>query len=160
MIFKKCLFGMVLLFACLLAMSFQLCLTPCDPVDYSLPGSSVHGTWGCHFLFQGIFPTQGLNPLLLHLLHSQAGSLPLVPPGKPKLLITQAVFLMWIIPYDVLFCSFTSLMDLRFHTFWLGNIVHCVDLFFSNSEWPLEQMESLLIIFRHFMLILFFARYV
>ena len=21
----------------------QLCLTPCDPMDYSLPGSSVHG---------------------------------------------------------------------------------------------------------------------
>ena len=26
---------------------------------------------GCHFLFQGIFPTQGLNPRLLHLLHWQ-----------------------------------------------------------------------------------------
>ena len=24
---------------------------------------------GCHFLLQGIFPTQGLNPCLLHLLH-------------------------------------------------------------------------------------------
>ena len=31
----------------------------------------------------GIFPTQGLNPHLLPLLHWQAGSLPLVPPGKP-----------------------------------------------------------------------------
>ena len=29
---------------------------------------------GCHVLLQGIFPTQGLN---LHLLHWQAGSLPL-----------------------------------------------------------------------------------
>ena len=37
---------------------------------------------GCHLLFQGIFPTQGLNPCLLHLLHCQAGSLPLIPPGK------------------------------------------------------------------------------
>ena len=37
---------------------------------------------GCHFLFQGIFPTQGLNPHLLYLLHWQAGSLPLAPPGK------------------------------------------------------------------------------
>ena len=25
----------------------------------------------CHFLLQGIFPTQGLNPHLLHLLHCQ-----------------------------------------------------------------------------------------
>ena len=35
-----------------------------------------------HFLLQEIFPTQGLNPHLLHLLHWKAGSLPLVPPGK------------------------------------------------------------------------------
>ena len=44
----------------------------CDPIDCSLPDSSV---WdfpgnstgvGCHFLFQGIFPTQGLNPGLPH----------------------------------------------------------------------------------------------
>ena len=35
---------------------------------------------GCHFLLQGIFPTKGLNQ---HLLHWQAGSLPLAPPGKP-----------------------------------------------------------------------------
>ena len=34
-------------------------------------------------LLQGIFPTQGSNPRLLHLLHGQACSLPLVPPGKP-----------------------------------------------------------------------------
>ena len=36
----------------------------------------------CHSLLQGIFPTQGLNPRLLHLLHWQVGSLPLVPSGK------------------------------------------------------------------------------
>ena len=50
----------------------QLCLTLCDPVDCSLPVSSVHGLpgkntgMGCHFLLQGIFPTQGLNLGLLH----------------------------------------------------------------------------------------------
>ena len=38
---------------------------------------------GCHALLQGIFPTQGSNPCLLHLLHWQPGSLPLVPSGKP-----------------------------------------------------------------------------
>ena len=38
---------------------------------------------GCHFLFQGIFPTQGLNLRLLSLLHWQVGSLQLAPPGKP-----------------------------------------------------------------------------
>ena len=37
---------------------------------------------GCHFLHQGIFYTQRVNPLLLSLQHWQAGSLPWVPPGK------------------------------------------------------------------------------
>ena len=40
---------------------------------------------GYHALLHGIFPTQGLNLSVLHLLHWQAGSLPLVPPGKPIL---------------------------------------------------------------------------
>ena len=37
----------------------------------------------CHFLLQGIFLTQGLNPRLLSLLHWQVGFSPLAPPGKP-----------------------------------------------------------------------------
>jgi len=51
----------------------QLCLTLCNPMDCSLPASSVHGIFpgknarmNCHFLLQGIFPTQGLNPGLPH----------------------------------------------------------------------------------------------
>jgi len=39
---------------------------------------------GCHFLLQGIFPTQELNLSLLCLLHQEADSLLLAPPGKPK----------------------------------------------------------------------------
>ena len=38
-----------------------------------------------HAILQGIFPTQGSNPHLLYLLHWQAGSLMLAPPGKPIL---------------------------------------------------------------------------
>ena len=49
-------------------------------------------------LLQGIFPTQGANPRLLHPPHWQAGSLSLVPPGKPPLL-SVAVFI---------FTAFTS----------------------------------------------------
>ena len=49
-------------------------VTPlCDPTGSSLPGSTVHGIIpgkntgvGCHFLLQGIFPTQGSNLRLLH----------------------------------------------------------------------------------------------
>ena len=58
---------------CLVA---QLCLTLCDPMDCSPPGSSVHGDSpckntrvGCHAFLQGIFPTQGLKPGLLHCRH-------------------------------------------------------------------------------------------
>ena len=58
----------------LCAQLLQSCLTLCDPMDCSPPGSSVHGISGkyngvdCHFLLQGIFSTQGLNPRLLCLL--------------------------------------------------------------------------------------------
>ena len=55
---------------CLVA---QSCLTLCDPMNCSLPGSSVYGDStgkntgvGCHALLQGIFPAQGWNPGLLH----------------------------------------------------------------------------------------------
>ena len=50
----------------------QSCPTLCDPMDCSLPGSSVHGDSpgentgvDCHALLQGIFTTQGLNRGLL-----------------------------------------------------------------------------------------------
>ena len=46
----------------------------------------------CHALFQGIFPTQGLNLCLLCLLHWQAGSLPLTPSGKPKHCINKSLY--------------------------------------------------------------------
>ena len=48
------------------------CLTLCDPMDCNLPSSSVHGIlqartgMGCHFLLEGIFPTQELNLGLLN----------------------------------------------------------------------------------------------
>ena len=38
---------------------------------------------GSHSLLQGIFPTLGSDPHLLHLLHCQVDSLPLMAPGKP-----------------------------------------------------------------------------
>ena len=70
--------------------SLQPCPTLCNPMYYSPSGSSVLGIlqarileWSCHAPLQGIFPTQGPNLQLFHLLHWQAVSLPLVPPGKP-----------------------------------------------------------------------------
>ena len=76
---------------CLVAKS---CLTLCDPMDCSPPGSSVRGISqarimrvGCHFPLQGIFPTQGSNPSLLHW---QVDSLPLSHQGSP--LVEVAAF--------------------------------------------------------------------
>ena len=51
------------------------------PLSMDSPGKNT-GV-GCHALLQGIFLTKGLNPHLLHVLHWQVGSLPLVPSGKP-----------------------------------------------------------------------------
>ena len=73
------------------AKSLQSCLTFLDPIDCSQLGSSVRGDplgkntkVSCYALLQGIFPTQESNLHLLCLLHWQAGSLLLVPPGKPQ----------------------------------------------------------------------------
>ena len=67
--------------------SLQSCSTLCDPMDCSPPDSSVHGIsqatileWGCHFLVQEIFPTQGSNQ---HLLQWQVDSLLPIHQGSP-----------------------------------------------------------------------------
>ena len=51
------------------------------PLSTGSPGKNTRV--GCHFLLQGIFPTQGLN---LRLLHWQADSLLLSHQGSPQLL--------------------------------------------------------------------------
>ena len=64
----------------------QPCRTLCAPMDFQQPAGLLY-SWdfsgkntgvGCHFLLQGIFPTQESNP---HLLHWQAE-----PPGKPNII--------------------------------------------------------------------------
>ena len=52
-----------------LCLVIQSCPALCNPMDCSLPGSSVHGDSpdkntgvGSLSLLQGIFPTQGSNP--------------------------------------------------------------------------------------------------
>ena len=72
------------------AKSLQLCPTLCDPMDYSPPVSSVHAILRARILgwvampsTRGSFWPRDRIPSLLDLLHWQAGSLPLAPPGKP-----------------------------------------------------------------------------
>ena len=86
LLFLLCFSSQNLLCCAVLCWAAQSCQTLCNPMDCSLPDSSVHGNspgkntgMGCHHLLQGIFLTQGLNPGLLHCKRT----LPSKPPGKP-----------------------------------------------------------------------------
>ena len=75
---------------CVCVLVAQSCSTLWDPMNYSLPGPSVHGIlqvrmlMGCYFLLQRIFPTRGLN-LSLAL---AARFFTTEPPGKPQTIHT------------------------------------------------------------------------
>ena len=78
------------IYKCMRAQSLQSCLTLCDCLDRSLPGSSVHGILmntgvGCHVFLKRIFPTQWSNPLLLCLLHCRWILYPLSHLGSPSI---------------------------------------------------------------------------
>ena len=74
------------------AKSLQSCLTLCDPMDCSLPGSSDQGIFQARTLewvalpsFRGSSWCRDRTWVSLCLLHWQAGSIPLAPPGNtPK----------------------------------------------------------------------------
>ena len=82
----------------------QLSLTLCEPIDYSPPGSSIHGIFQARILervaisySRRIFLTKGSDPCPLHLLYWQVDSLPLHRLGSPcckssfiKLLIRES----------------------------------------------------------------------
>ena len=74
----------------------QSCLTLHDPMDCSLPGSSVPGFFrqehwsGQPFPSPGDLPDQGIEPGSPTL---QADSLPSEPPGKPYCLFTKKTIL-------------------------------------------------------------------
>ena len=72
------------------AKSLHSCPTLCDPMDCSLPGSSVHGVlqagiqeWVTLLSSRGSSWSNPALWCLWSLWHWQAGSLPLVPPGNP-----------------------------------------------------------------------------
>ena len=78
-------------YACMCGKLLLSCLTLCDAMGHGPPGSSVHGIlqarileWVAVSSSRRSSLTQGSNPRLLHLLHWQVGSLPIVTPGKPK----------------------------------------------------------------------------
>ena len=72
----------------MLCLVSQLCLALCNPMDCSLPGSSVHGDSPgkntgvrCHALLQGNLSNPETEPKSLTL---QVHSLLSEPPGKPQ----------------------------------------------------------------------------
>ena len=75
--------------ACVSELSHSVALTLCDPMDYSPPGSTLHGNSpgkiigvGYHVLLQEIFLTQGSNQYLLNLLNWQRDPFTIEQPGK------------------------------------------------------------------------------
>ena len=87
----------ILIYVLCSAKSLQSCPTLCDPMNCSLPGSSVHGVLQARILewvampsSREIFPTQGSNPWLLQLMHCR--QITAEPPGKP--------ILIYILPYN------------------------------------------------------------
>ena len=81
------------------ALVAQSCPTLCDPMECTLPGSSVHGDSpgkstgvGCHALLQRIFPTQGSN---LGLRHCWQILYCLSHQGNLEVIIVLTLFLMY-----------------------------------------------------------------
>ena len=120
----------VLLMDPVCAKSLQSCLTLCDPMNCSSPGSSIHGilqarilAWVAISFSRGSSWSQGSNPHHLHLLHWQEGSLlgmeprsralqthslHLSSPGKhesPTTLYCQGSHVCKVMPVLVLCCS-------------------------------------------------------
>ena len=85
---------------------------------------------GCHFLLQGIFLTQGLNPCLLWLIHWQVDSLPLCHQGSP---------------YDILLKQ-PKLTDVKEEAWqravqsYYSVLTICVPLISTHWNWTLDVM--------------------
>ena len=62
---------LVMYFHCVCVKLLQLCLTLCDPIDYSFPGSAVHGILQSRILEwiacppPGNLPDPGIKPMSL-----------------------------------------------------------------------------------------------
>ena len=98
-----------LLEQCMHAKSFQSCLALWNPMNGSAPGSFVHGILKARILKWVAIPSSrgSSQPRdrthISYLLHWQAGSLPLAPPGK----MTMVVLKVWLPSTD---CGVRSLI--------------------------------------------------
>ena len=84
----------------------QLCPTVCNPMNYSPPGSSVHGMkipgkntgMGCHAILQGNLSDAGIETMSPASPALQAESLPLSHQGSPLTLTCSDEILVYLIP--------------------------------------------------------------
>ena len=97
----------------------QFCPTLCDPMDYSPPGSSVHGIFQVRILewvaisfsrssSQPLYSRNGTH--LLCLLHSQVDSIPLTQLRNPINLSNMLYSLI----FKITFCDFACSMPFYF----------------------------------------------
>ena len=84
------------------AKSLQSCLTLCNPMDCSPPGSSVHGTLQARILewiampsSRGCSQPKDQTQVSLHLPHWQVSSVPLAAPEKTSLVAQMIKNAMW-----------------------------------------------------------------
>ena len=84
------------IYVCVL--SLRLCPNLCDTVDYSWPGSPVHGSlqartleWAAKLSSRGSSWPRDRNCVSWVSLHWQAGSLRLAPPGKPSQQLNSSI---------------------------------------------------------------------
>ena len=96
--------------------SLQSCPTLCNPMDCSPPGSSVHGILQARILEWVAMPSsrdssqpRDQTQVSYLLLHWQAGSLPLAPPGKPSLPLVPPLYIIIIIyVYNCIVVKYSS----------------------------------------------------
>ena len=100
--FKNCHYPTIK--ACVRAQSLQSCPTLWDPMDYSLPGCSIHGILQARILVWIAMPSSRGPPRSrgqTHVSSFQTDSLPSEPPGKPltdrrlSLIVNQVMFVEW-----------------------------------------------------------------
>ena len=95
---KSWIIQVALIWSCVCMLSHSSCVllfVTLWTVAYQVPLSlrfSRQEFWnGLYALLQGIFLTQGSNPCLLHLLHWEVSSLPLISLGKPNMITMSLI---------------------------------------------------------------------
>ena len=103
---------------------------------------------GCQALSQGIFPTQGLKPSLLCLLHWQADSLSLVPPGKLYIYFFSNSCPLWVITqywveFPVLYSRSLLVIHFTYNSVYMSILNSLwVCIFNLESPWQCLQFSS------------------